>query len=792
MDRDEVTTVSEDYTPGHVFTNSRRSNSLGGTLSRPKLSGTDTPFDAEQTSRKGDVKLHIGSDDSSVEILEPIPEDNRLYLEYVSVNAWVPSVFNTPSLLPKLNFKRGQEKKDEQKSSMRQILFNITGCCRPGEVLALMGPSGSGKTSLLSVIGGRAQKMMIKEGEVTFNGSKLNKRLKRQIGYVLQDDLLYESLTVYETLYYAAMLRLPRKMTAEQKKERVMVVIKALGIESCKDTIIGGFFRKGISGGERKRVSIGHELLINPSIMLLDEPTSGLDSTTAMHLLSTLRQLAVGGRAICTTIHQPSSRLYQQLDKLLLLSKGHVMYYGRGSQADDWFDKLGYTLPYRVNVADFILDLSSADVYTDKRDGEQSRTFLIECAEAYSAKHPLDGYDPTTASTEVTQIRTALSAAPNSSALDGVPPAGKPAQPRYSTEQSGRPISPFQVASVETGTEASSSTDGEPVDEEVGAAAHRTLASSFKRRGVPQAAGNRWGASYPQQLKILFVRSVRTRRFQSLSKQDLIQFLVVGVLTGLFWLQRAGDDTLGAAQDTLGLLFFELLFLSFRTMFVALFTFPDEFKMLLKERASGMYRLSAFYFARTASDLPMDFSIPTLFIILVYFLGGLRYSASAFFANYFTVMLVALVSQSFGLLLGTAVMNPKTAQTIASILMLTFLLTGGYFVKSIPVWISWLKYLSFVYYGWGLLVHIEYAGRTIYSCPTATDSANGGVSQVNVADPASSPQCTPVSNLQSALGLGQPVDSMKWQAINACVLLGFLLFFRFLVYVMLRKKTSRV
>ncbi len=95
-----------------------------------------------------------------------------------------------------------------------------------------------------------------------------------------------------------------------------------------------------------------------------------------------------------------------------------------------------------------------------------------------------------------------------------------------------------------------------------------------------------------------------------------------------------------------GLLFFELLFLSFRQLFVALFTFPDEFKMLLKERASGMYRLSAFYFARTASDLPMDMAIPTLFLLLVYFMGHLRYTAAAFFANFFTVILVMLVGSA--------------------------------------------------------------------------------------------------------------------------------------------------
>jgi ABC-type glutathione transport system ATPase component len=221
---------------------------------------------------------------------------------------------------------------------------------------------------------------------------------------------------VYETLYYAAMLRLPRHMPHADKLRRIDLAITALGLQSCRDTIIGGFFRKGISGGERKRASIGVELLINPSVLMLDEPTSGLDSTTSMHVLSMLRHLASGGRAIVTTIHQPSSRLYQQLDKLLLLSQvgrrevcrveremvfarvqhtppssllgapvllvqaaqhlfrrlpccpsprpaqGHVMFYGRAAHAGDWFSRLGYTLPYGSSLADFILDLASADV----------------------------------------------------------------------------------------------------------------------------------------------------------------------------------------------------------------------------------------------------------------------------------------------------------------------------------------------------------------------------------------------------------------------------------------------
>ena len=118
---------------------------------------------------------------------------------------------------------------------------------------------------------------------------------------------------------------------------------------------------RGVSGGERKRVSVGHELLMNPSVIMLDEPTSGLDSTTARNLMNTLRELATGFRSILTTIHQPSSRLYMQLDKLILLSDGHTMYSGRADLVHEWFSHLGFGLPFGVNVADFILDLASGD-----------------------------------------------------------------------------------------------------------------------------------------------------------------------------------------------------------------------------------------------------------------------------------------------------------------------------------------------------------------------------------------------------------------------------------------------
>ncbi|KAL6975163.1 ABC transporter G member 26 [Sarracenia purpurea var. burkii] len=189
----------------------------------------------------------------------------------------------------KVRIRKGSQPK-ESSGSHRQILKGITGSVGPGEILALMGPSGSGKTTLLKVIGGRLHQNV--KGTITYNDIPYNPALKRRIGFVTQDDVLFPNLTVEETLIFSAFLRLPSSMSRRQKHERVEMIIKELGLERCRGTRVGGGFVKGISGGERKRTSIGYEILVDPSLLLLDEPTSGLDSTSANTLLLVLQRLA--------------------------------------------------------------------------------------------------------------------------------------------------------------------------------------------------------------------------------------------------------------------------------------------------------------------------------------------------------------------------------------------------------------------------------------------------------------------------------------------------------------------
>merc|ERR1719305_1039473 len=288
-----------------------------------------------------DLKKSVAAKDASSASFMPKPK-TPMQCSFTDVSCYVPAQLQVPGLVSTVKnlAKRCTKKGREAKGAERQILHSITGVVNPGEVVAIMGPSGSGKTTLLSLLAGRNHARHT--GEILYNDEHkpTDKAFRRQLGYVSQEDVLFEGLTVFETLYYTAVLRLPRAMTDKDKRERVESILKVLGISHTRNTIIGGVKvdRRGVSGGEKKRVAIGQELLYNPSVVLLDEPTSGLDSTTALNLIDTLHTLAqVGNRTIVTTIHQPSSRIYQMLDKLLLMGQGHLLYYGDASDAADYF-----------------------------------------------------------------------------------------------------------------------------------------------------------------------------------------------------------------------------------------------------------------------------------------------------------------------------------------------------------------------------------------------------------------------------------------------------------------------
>ncbi|XP_071336277.1 ATP-binding cassette sub-family G member 8 [Trachinotus anak] len=242
---------------------------------------------------------------------------------------------------------------------------------RSGQMLAVIGSSGCGKTSLLDIITCRDEGGTMTSGEVLINGKPNTPQLvKKSIAHVRQDDRLLPHLTVRETLAFVAKLRLPTHFTQAQRDQRVDDVIAELRLRQCAHTRVGNDYVRGVSGGERRRVSIAVQLLWNPGILILDEPTSGLDSFTAHNLVITLSRLARGNRLVLLSVHQPRSDIFQLFDLVVLLSSGSAVYCGAARDMVPYFTALGYPCPRYCNPSDFYVDLISIDRRSPEQEAE--------------------------------------------------------------------------------------------------------------------------------------------------------------------------------------------------------------------------------------------------------------------------------------------------------------------------------------------------------------------------------------------------------------------------------------
>lgn len=250
-----------------------------------------------------------------------------------------------------------------------EILKNLSGFANPGQILAIMGSSGSGKTSLLSILSKQIipQRNIKIAGKVSINSIDIN-TIEYQVftRYVMQQDILMPTFTVKEALTFAAKLKI--RGSSKVIKQKVDEILEDLKLTSVADTLIGNEIIKGLSGGEKKRVCIGIELLSEPHILILDEPTSGLDSFTAEMVMGLLKQQADKGKTIVLTIHQPSSNIFNIFDRLILMVEGNFVYQGPAKMSAEYFKYNGYPCLERTNPPDHfmrVLYIKHRDNYTE-------------------------------------------------------------------------------------------------------------------------------------------------------------------------------------------------------------------------------------------------------------------------------------------------------------------------------------------------------------------------------------------------------------------------------------------
>ncbi|XP_012140091.1 ATP-binding cassette sub-family G member 4 isoform X2 [Megachile rotundata] len=272
------------------------------------------------------------------------------------------------------------------KGNSKKILEDVTGCFRPQRLTVIVGPSGAGKTTLLRIVSTLKSNNI--KGSITVNGTEWNGRaFRKQTCFLPQEFALSPLLTTRETLYIAA--RLKMRGIYERRAFYLIVteIAESLGLTNCLDTMV-----ENLSGGERKRLAIGIEIITRPCLLLLDEPTSGLDSTSSYQVICLLHKIARGGCTVACAIHQPSSRMISQFDDLLVMHEGKSYYYGAWEDVLSTFNDANYACPQFYNICEFVLE-----VVTRERGGDLNHLYKINREKYLKWKthfeHPTMGAD---------------------------------------------------------------------------------------------------------------------------------------------------------------------------------------------------------------------------------------------------------------------------------------------------------------------------------------------------------------------------------------------------------------
>eukprot|EP00242_Pyramimonas_sp_CCMP2087_P012226 CAMPEP_0198215648 /NCGR_PEP_ID=MMETSP1445-20131203/51593_1 /TAXON_ID=36898 /ORGANISM="Pyramimonas sp., Strain CCMP2087" /LENGTH=1181 /DNA_ID=CAMNT_0043891473 /DNA_START=500 /DNA_END=4046 /DNA_ORIENTATION=+ len=242
----------------------------------------------------------------------------------------------------------------------KKVLDNVTGVFSCGRMAGIMGPSGCGKSTLLNVLSGRAT-YGAKSGKTLINGEEGSVEILKEVtGFVPQDDVVFGDLTVQENIQYSGLLRLPSAMSTESKLKLITQVIESLQLTELATNLVGTVEKRGISGGQKKRVNIGIELAADPTLLFLDEPTSGLAATDTSLVMNVLHQFTNAARTTVAVIHQPRYTVFSLFhDIVFMYPGGHMVYFGPVGLVDNYFRQLTFTVPRAENPADYYIDVIS-------------------------------------------------------------------------------------------------------------------------------------------------------------------------------------------------------------------------------------------------------------------------------------------------------------------------------------------------------------------------------------------------------------------------------------------------
>ncbi|OMP05603.1 ABC transporter-like protein [Corchorus olitorius] len=599
--------------------------------------------------------------------------------------------------------------------------------------MAILGASGSGKSTLIDALANRISKHSLK-GSITLNGEVLDSSLLKVISaYVMQDDLLFPMLTVEETLMFSAEFRLPRSLSKAKKKARVQALIDQLGLINVAKTVVGDEGHRGVSGGERRRVSIGIDIIHDPILLFLDEPTSGLDSTSAFKVVKVLQRIARSGSVVIMSIHQPSSRILSLVDRMILLSHGQTLYNSSPENLPQFFSDFGHPIPENENPSEFALDFIR-ELEVNTHSGTQE---LVEFNKSWLASTDLND--------NVFSIRSSL---PLKEAISKSISRGKLV------------LSGATAANDHLNHPSSIPAFANPLWIEVLVLGKRLLTNS---RRMP--------AKFAVRIGTITATAI--------------------ILATMFWQL---DDSPSGVQERLGCIAISIATIFFNCL-TEVPTFIQERYIFMRETAYNAYRRSSYVLSRSLIHIPLLFILSLTFSTITFWPIGLAGGFSGYLFFFVTIFASFWAGSSFAAFLSGLVPDVFLAFVSGVSSVSYFLFLNGFLVarNRIPKYWIWLHYGSLVKYPYEALIRNEFLDpkkcfsrgvqlfdySALETLPTSTkDDLLASMGNVLGSNNISSSTClTTGKNVLIKQGI---TELSKWSCVWVVIAWGF--FFRILFY----------
>ncbi|KAJ6023722.1 hypothetical protein N7540_004519 [Penicillium herquei] len=545
-----------------------------------------------------------------------------------------------------------------RKSSKRTILKDVFGQVKPGEMLLVLGRPGSGCTSLLRVLSNDRASFDEISGETRYGSMdhKAARQFRQQIMFNNEDDLHFPTLTVNRTMKFALRNKIPNERPEELSnrndfvQEKRNTILDSLGIGHTKKTLVGNEFIRGVSGGERKRVSLAEVMAGQSPVQMWDNPTRGLDSKAAVEFARLLRREAdENDKTIITTTYQAGNGIYDQFDKVLVLADGRVTYYGPRALAKSYFEDLGFICPKGANIADY---LTSVTVLTERIVRPGWEETVPNTAEDFEARYQ--------ASSICNEERDAIQS---------------PEKLTYETED-------LKLA----------------------------VSSEKKKQHLPRQQSV-YTAGIWSQIRACTLRQFQIiwgDKFSLIVRicSAILQALVCG---SLFY--NLKDDSSSIFLRP-GALFFPVLYFLLESMSETTGSFMGR-PILARQKRFGFYRPTAFCIASAITDIPIVMIQVTCFSLILYFMAALQMNAARFFTYWVILIAQNLCFIQLFRTVGAVCQKFGNASKICGLLSTVFFVYGGYLIPfhKMHVWFRWIFYLNPGAYSFEALMANEFVGR---------------------------------------------------------------------------------